>query len=270
MILICRVAFVGLAYDLGFVSRHPGGFVLGIVLAIMAVALGGVMKGAIGAGVPVIAAPALTMVFDVQTAVAILVVPNLLSNVWQAWTYRDKALSRRFLLLFAGGGVLGVVLGTYLLASLPQETLSLLVAFAVLGYIGLRLAKPGWILQHKQAERFSGVAGTVGGVLQGATGISAPASITYLNAMRLPREAFIGTVSIFFVTMSAAQFPVLWGLGIMTGERLVMGFIALGIVFLFMPVGTWLGRKASPKVFDFAMLAVLGVIAAKILVETLL
>jgi len=247
-----------------------GEFVLSIVLAILAVALGGIMKGAIGAGVPIIAAPALTMVFGVQTAVAILVVPNLLSNVWQAWAYRDKALSRRFLVLFAGGGMVGVVLGTYLLASLPQETLSLLVAFSVLGYIALRLAKPGWVLGRATADRFSGVAGTLGGLLQGATGISAPASITYLNAMRLPREAFIGTVSIFFVAMTAAQIPALWSVGILTGERLAMGFVALGVVFVFMPLGTWLGRRTSPKVFDITMLVVLGVIAAKILIETLI
>ncbi|MDD7972054.1 sulfite exporter TauE/SafE family protein [Roseinatronobacter alkalisoli] len=247
--------------------RWGNSFVLSIVLAILAVALGGIMKGAIGAGVPIIAAPALTMIFGVQTAVAILVVPNLLSNVWQAWFYRDRALSRRFLVLFAGGGMLGVVFGTYLLASLPQETLSLLVAFAVLGYILLRVARPGWILDRARADRLSGVAGVLGGMLQGATGISAPASVTFLNAMRLPREAFIATISIFFVAMTALQIPALWSVGIMTGERLVMGFIALGIVFLFMPIGTWLGRRTSPKVFDITMLVVLGVIAAKILFE---
>jgi uncharacterized membrane protein YfcA len=240
-----------------------------ILLAILAILLGGVMKGAIGAGVPVIAAPALTMLFNVQTAVAILVVPNLLSNVWQAWHFRNEAMPRRFLILFAGGGMLGVAVGTFLLSVLPQETLSLMVACAVLAYITLRLARPGWTLARDTANRLCGAAGIAGGFLQGATGISAPASITFLNAMKLPREAFIGTISIFFVSMTAMQIPALWSVGLLSLEMLAYGFGALGLVFLSMPLGNWLGKRASPKVFDMVMLVTLGAIALKILFEAI-
>jgi uncharacterized membrane protein YfcA len=241
-----------------------------ILLAVVAIALGGILKGAIGAGVPIIAAPALTMLYDVPTAVAVLVVPNLLSNVWQAWIYRREALSRGFLLMFAGGGMLGVTVGTWLLTVLRAETLSLLVALSVVGYIALRVARPGWTLGGATALWLSGPAGAMGGLLQGATGISAPASITFLNAMRLPRLTFIATISIFFVAMTAMQIPALWSVGLLTPERLVMGGAALGVVLLSMPVGSWLGKRASPVLFDRLMLGVLAVIAAKILVETLL
>ncbi|TVP72523.1 MAG: sulfite exporter TauE/SafE family protein [Rhodobacteraceae bacterium] len=240
-----------------------------MVLAALAILLGGVMKGAIGAGVPVIAAPALTMLFNVQTAVAILVVPNLLSNLWQAWHFRSEAMPRRFLLLFAGGGMLGVAVGTLVLAVLPQDTLSLMVACAVIIYIALRLARPGWTLARERATRLCGAAGIAGGFLQGATGISAPASITFLNAMKLPRGTFIGTISIFFVSMTAMQIPALWSVGLLSLEMLIYGFGALGLVFLGMPLGNWLGERASPKVFDMVMLVTLGAIAVKILFEAI-
>lgn len=242
---------------------------MSILLAVLAILLGGVMKGAIGAGVPVIAAPALTMLFNVQTAVAILVVPNLLSNVWQAWHFRKEAMPRRFLVLFAGGGMLGVAVGTFLLSILPQETLSLMVACAVIAYITLRVARPGWTLARDTANRLCGAAGIAGGFLQGATGISAPASITFLNAMKLPRAAFIGTISIFFVSMTAMQIPALWSVGLLSLEMLAYGFGALGLVFLSMPLGNWLGKRASPKVFDMVMLVTLGAIAVKILFEAI-
>lgn len=242
---------------------------MSLVLAALAILLGGVMKGAIGAGMPIIAAPALTMLFNVQTAVAVLVVPNLLSNVWQAWHFRQEAMPRRFLVLFAGGGMLGVAVGTMLLATLPQETLSLMVACAVIAYIALRLARPGWVLARARANRLCGAAGIAGGFLQGATGISAPASITFLNAMKLPREAFIGTISIFFVSMTAMQIPALWSVGLLSLELLTYGFAALALVFLAMPLGNWLGKRASPKVFDRVMLVTLGAIAVKILFEAL-
>lgn len=137
--------------------------IMSIALAILALLLGGVMKGATGAGAPVIATPALTMLFDVQTAVAILVVPNLLSNIWQAWSFRSHALPPRFLIMFAGGGIFGAVLGTWLLVVLAPETLALMVAFAVIAYIALRLAKPGWVLPANKAEGLSAPVGLLGG-----------------------------------------------------------------------------------------------------------
>lgn len=216
---------------------------------------------------PIIAAPALTMLFDVQTAVAILVVPNLLSNFWQAWRYRKAAMPRRFLILFAGGGMLGVAIGTLMLAALSQNALSLMVAGAVLAYIAMRLARPGWTLQRERANQFCGAAGIAGGFLQGATGISAPASITFLNAMKLPREAFIGTISIFFVFMTLVQIPALWSVGLLSLEMLAYGFGAPALVFMSMPLGNWLGKRASPKVFDMVMLVTLAAITAKILFE---
>ncbi|HMO71120.1 MAG TPA: sulfite exporter TauE/SafE family protein [Paracoccaceae bacterium] len=240
---------------------------MALALACLAIVLGGIMKGAIGAGVPVIAAPALTMLFDVQTAVAILVVPNLLSNVVQGWTYRRQAMPPRFLALFAGGAMAGVVVGSWLLAVLSKDVLSLFVVAAVVLYIALRIARPGWVLKMPLAQRLAAPAGALGGLLQGATGISAPASITFLNAMRLGRETFIGTISIYFLLMTAMQIPALWGLGILTGERLAQGFAALALVLLSMPFVTWLGKRARPEVFDRIMLGTLAVLSAKMLYD---
>jgi len=236
-------------------------------LAVLAFALGGVLKGAVGAGVPLVAAPVLGAFYGVPTAVAVLVVPNLLSNVVQAWQLRARALPPRFLLAFSGGGMAGVVLGTVLLVLLPVQALSLMMVAAILAYVTLRLTRPGWVLPPAAAERFAGLAGTVGGFLQGTTGISAAASISYLNAMRLPRECFIATISIFFVTMTAIQIPTLWGVGVLTWDRLAMGLAGLVVVLVTMPLGTWLGRRASAQVFDRVLLAVLGLIAAKLIVD---
>lgn len=243
----------------------PEGALMTLALAILAIVLGGILKGAIGAGVPVIAAPALTMLFDVQTAVAILVVPNLLSNLWQGWAYRRQALPPRFLVQFAGGSVLGVLLGSWLLAILSKDALALFVVAAVVAYIVLRLARPGWVLAMPLAQRLAAPAGALGGFLQGATGISAPASITFLNAMRLARETFIGTISIYFAVMTAMQIPALWGLGILSAERLVQGTAAFAIVMATMPLGSWLGKRAKPVVFDRIMLGTLAVLSAKLL-----
>ena len=60
-----------------------------ILVAFLSLGLGGILKGATGAGAPLVAVPALALLFDVPTAIAIFSLPNLLSNAWQGWSFRE-------------------------------------------------------------------------------------------------------------------------------------------------------------------------------------
>lgn len=236
-----------------------------MIWAILSLALGGILKGATGAGVPIVAIPALTMVYGVDFAVAVLVMPNLVANLWQGWTYRNDALPPRFIWLFAGGGMVGAGVGTWLLANLPGGALSLTVALAVYAYIGFRLLRPGWSIPYALGLGLAGPVGVAGGVLQGASGLSAPVSITFLNTLALSRICFMGTVSIFFVAMSLVQIPALAAVGLLSWERLLISCGALVLASLFFPVGTWLGARISSAAFDKAVLVLLGLIATRII-----
>lgn len=238
-----------------------------IIAVLSACALGGLLKGATGAGAPVIGVPVIAALFDVQFAVAVFVVPNLLTNLSQGWRYRRELLPWHFIVLFAGGGGLGAVLGTYLLAGLPSDTLSIAMAFAVLVYVGFRIVKSDWTLGYATAVGFAGPIGFLGGLLQGATGISAPASLTFLNAMQLSRGAFIATISVFFTMMSITQFERMIALGLLDQQKFFVGLGATITILVVMPAGAYLARRISRAGFDRAILGLLVVIALKVLIE---
>ena len=101
--------------------------------------------------------------------------------------------------------------------------------------------------------------------MQGAGGISAPVSVTFLNAMRLDRPVFIVTISAFFAVMAAIQFPALWSLGLLDDTRLLQSLIAAGLLFAGMPVGERLARRLSARAFDRAMLVLLAAIALRLI-----
>lgn len=235
----------------------------------VALALGGVLKGATGAGVPVIAVPVIAAFFDVRLAVALIAVPNLFTNCWQLWRFRAAHLSGVFTAVFALSGALGAVAGTFLLATLPVEPLMLLVALSVTAYIALRVTVPEYRLDLVLARKVVWPAGLLAGVLQGAAGISAPVSVSFLNALRLSRPAFIATISAFFAAMTVAQIPSLAVAGFMTPTILILGVIAVLPVFAFMPVGGWLARRMSPRGFDMLVLSFLGILAAKLYYDAL-
>lgn len=235
-----------------------------ILYAALAFAAGGVLKGGIGAGAPVIAVPILALLYDVPLAVALFTIPNLTSNLWQGWNYRSARLPWRFVGAMAVSGAVGAGIGSVILANLAPDLLLVFVAVAVVIYIGFRLSHPDWALPYKTGERMAGPVGLVAGIMQGASGISAPVSITFLSAMRLERAQFIGTISVFFFAMAIVQIPTLTYYGIMTPERFLLGVAAILPLFAGMPLGSWLARYVSRAAFEKLILVLLGLIAAKL------
>ncbi len=237
---------------------------MSLALIFLALGLGGILKGATGAGAPVIAVPVLAAVFDVPTAIVVMVVPNLITNIIQGVRYRREMLPPRFSWGFSIGGAVGAGIGTFILASLPSEALMMLVVVMVWAYLAFRLARPDWSLSYEPAERLSAPVGVFAGVLQGAGGLSAPASITFLNAMKLERGQFIGTISLFFALMSLAQIPLLAWYGFMTVEKLVWSLLALAPLFGGMYLGSWIGRRVSKATFDGSVMALLALVSFKL------
>ena len=236
-----------------------------LLLATSAILLGGFLKGATGAGAPVVGVPILAAIFDVQLAVAVFSVLNLFSNIWHSHAYRKYRGPFRLVYGFAIAGSVGAIAGSVLLASLPTDVLMASLAAMVLAYILLRLFQPDWVLSRSTGMRLVPYVGIVGGLMQGAGGISAPVSVTFLNAMRLSREEFIATISVFFVTMSVVQIPSLAYLGILTTDRTLMAMAAAVPLFLAMPIGEFAARYMSKAVFDRIILVLLAVIAIRLI-----
>jgi uncharacterized membrane protein YfcA len=239
------------------------------ILIFIALALGGILKGATGAGAPILAVPAMAMVSDVRSAVLVMLVPNLLTNLLQAWRFRGEQPSARFVWSFAGAGCLGVLLGTVMLASFASDTLSVFVACVVFGYIAIRLGRPHWRIEFGLAKVLSVPAGALAGLLQGATGLSAPVSITFLNAVRLERLAFIATISVFFTLITVPQIAALGYLGFLSVHSLLISLGAMVPIVACMPLGSALARRFSKESFDRAILVLLAVLAAKLLWDAL-
>ena len=243
------------------------GDVTDLLYIALAFLLGGVLKGATGAGAPILAIPVLSLYHDVPTAVTVFVVPNILSNVWQSWQYRRERLPAAFSVPLVVAGIVGAGVGTLLLSTLSGQALAALVAAVLFVYIAFRLARPDWRLAYARAVPLAAPLGLVAGILQGASGISAPVSITFLNAMRLERAVFIATISIFFLGMGLAQLPLMMAFGLMTGERFLASGVALLPLLAGMPLGAWLARRVSRSVFDRVILALLGVMAVRLAIE---
>lgn len=230
--------------------------------------LGAVLKGATGAGLPIIAIPTIAAVYDIRVAVALLVIPNFFTNVRQIGKFRTHNPGNGFARNFAASGIAGAAIGTFLLAYLPITLLNVIIAMVVFAYIALRLLNPQFQLAMKLMQKWVLIAGGCAGILQGAVGLSSPITITFLHAGRLPRPTFIFIMSLFFASMSVIQLPLQSALGLMTLELAVLSILALVPVFIGLPIGERIGKTLSAQVFDHTILILLAIIAIKMLVDT--
>ena len=236
-----------------------------IVAIFIAFALGGILKGATGAGAPIITIPVMAAFYDVRIAVIIMVIPNLLTNIGQLYQFRKTILPRFFTISFALGGGIGAFLGTILLVNLPIKILTLSVASIVIIYILLKLIVPSWKLNYIKAKKLVFLMGAGGGVLQGSAGLSAPISITFLNSMKLERNQFIPTISVYFGVMSIFQMPTLYYYDFLNLETIIMSCISTIVLMAFMPFGSWIAKSVSKDSFDKITLILLGFIALRII-----
>ena len=236
-----------------------------IIAILVAFALGGILKGATGAGAPIITIPVIAAFYDVRVAVVIMVIPNLLTNIGQLYQFRKTIMPRFFTVSFALGGGLGALLGTILLANLSIKTLTLAVAFIIFIYISLKLIIPTWKLNYTKAKKLVFLMGAGGGVLQGAAGLSAPISLTFLNSMKLERNQFIPTISVYFGVMSLFQMPALYFYKFLNIETLIISCLSTIVLMLFMPLGSWIAKSISKETFDKLILILLSFIALRII-----
>jgi len=236
-----------------------------IVAIFIAFALGGILKGATGAGAPIVTIPVMAAFYDVRIAVIIMVIPNLLTNIGQLYQFRKTILPRFFTISFALGGGIGAFLGTILLVNLPIKILTLSVASIVIIYILLKLIVPSWKLNYIKAKKLVFLMGAGGGILQGSAGLSAPISITFLNSMKLERNQFIPTISVYFGVMSIFQMPTLYYYDFLNLETIIMSCISTIVLMAFMPFGSWIAKSVSKDSFDKITLILLGFIALRII-----
>lgn len=235
-----------------------------LAAVVVAMMLGGILKGATGAGLPVIAVPVLASLYSVQIAVAVMVFPNLITNLRQVWKFRAAPIDPTFVRILAITGAIGAGLGTLVLAWVEPFYVQSVMIVIIVTYIGLRLARFNMHLQMSTAQRLVGPAGLIGGILQGSVGISAPAAVTFLNAIRLERTTFIFTVSSFFAATCVIQLPLQISYGIMTVNTALLGLFALIPLTIALPIGEWIGKKFSANVFDRVILVFLTMLALKL------
>lgn len=235
----------------------------------LAIFFGGLLKGVVGMGAPLFAIPVLAAIYGVPTALAVMTLPLIVSNLWQMWSYRGATEGRRALLLMLAGGVVGIVLGTALLDIVPEAWLATTLGLLLLAYLALHMARPEFVITPRAARRAAIPVGVVTGMMQGSAGVSTPVSVTFIHSQRLPREAHLFAVSSMFTVMALTQIVSLSVVGIMDLRLAAASAAALVPIVVGVWLGQILGDHVSRQAFERLTLFVLLLVALGLLARSL-
>jgi uncharacterized membrane protein YfcA len=141
-----------------------------LLVALAAFLVGGVIKGALGFGLPLLAIPAMTAAHSLPMALSIAIYPVFATNIWQTWSYRAH-VPGRFLWGFLLAGAVGLFTGAILLGQIRDAYLEIAVGGLVLVYLAMRNRGKARQPTPERSRRFAPVFGFAAGAVHGATGI---------------------------------------------------------------------------------------------------
>lgn len=239
-----------------------------IAVLFMAIALGSLAKGVTGIGLPILAIPLIAAFMGVEHGVVVMALPALVSNLWLVLAYRRYARRDSRLVVFLIAGTFGGVLGTWFLAEASAAALSLTLAGWLAVYLVLLVRRTE--IRLPDSLLVSPVAGMASGVIQGATGISAPLIAPYLQALGLTREAFVFAIALAFSLFGIAQIAAILHNGLLTPDRAAHSLLALLPVVLFLPLGMRLGRHGGERVFRPVFIGALVLLELRLLQQGLM
>ncbi len=221
--------------------------------------LGGLSKGLVGMGLQTICIGLLVVLFDITLAMALLLVPALITNIWQIRGMPFASLGKRLLPLLLCAAA-GIWIGSYALVLVDGRLLSILLAILLLIYTVISLT--GFNISiPRQREGVLGFAfGGLNGLFTGMTGSYLFPALVYLHGMGLPREQFIQAMGLFFVTLSVTLGFALSRHDLLTTDIALVSAAACLPALLGMSVGEKLRGTLTDKTFRLLFfLAVAGV-----------
>src|SRR6185503_17989516 len=217
-------------------------------------------KGAIGMGMPPIAIGLMSFAVPLESAIANMVVPTMVTNVWQAvYGGGFRMLMHRFGVM-AVAAMIGILAVGLFLSDLGSPGTAgwvgvLLVLYSVIALTPWRPRVP------RRAEPWANpLVGLASGAVAGSTGVAAVPFLPYMQSLEMEAHELVQALGIMFlfITGMLAVSLALDGAYQLTNS--------LGSVLAIVPTmaGVWLGQRArrrlSPhtfrKIFIFGMLLV--------------
>lgn len=229
--------------------------------------LAGSVKGIIGLGLPTISLGLLAATLDLTTAMALLLIPSLVTNIWQAVIGGNSKNILKRIWPFLCMATATIWLGSTALSTVNPLYLSILLGILLLSYSFFNLL--GYRLSiSSRHEKWSGlILGSVNGILTGMTGSFAVPGVMYLQAIGLSRDILVQAMGMLFTLSTIGLALALQKNNLLTSELAAVSAFAVIPSIMGMVIGQKVRKSFSEvkfrKIFFVSILLLGTYIIAK-------
>ena len=220
-----------------------------LILIGAAFLIAGFVKGVIGLGLPTVSMGLLAVTMPPGQAIAIVIVPAIVTNIWQTFggPYLRDIIRRLWPLMV--GTVIGIWLNAGLLTGpyAPYGTVILgilLIIYAVMG-----LSKLQFKIARRDEKWIGGIAGVVTGLVSAATGVQVIPSMPFMQAIGMEKDELVQALGVFFTVATVALAFNVTASGLLTAATALPGAIAMVASFAGMFIGQAVRTRMQPEEF---------------------
>ena len=222
-----------------------------VALAVAVSFLVGLDKGGLGGALGVLAVPLLSLALPVQEVVGLLLPVLIVGDIFAVSAHWRRWDARLFWALFPGG-VVGTLLGTFVLVSISSAALRIGLGAFVLLFAGYRLVVERRLRERGQSARdgyqrrgwHGWLAGTLSGITSSLAHAGGPPVTAFLLLQEVEPRVFVATSALYFAALNLVKVPSY----LIGGVFAALPLPVMLLMIPFIPVGVWLGRRLSQRV----------------------
>src|SRR3954470_9712162 len=220
-----------------------------LLLVAAAFLLAGFVKGVIGLGLPTVSMGLLAVTMPPSHALAIVIVPAIVTNIWQTFVgpyLRD--IIRRLWPLMAGT-VIGIWLNAGMLTGPYARYGGIVLGILLVIYAAIGLGKFSFSVARRHEKWIGGIVGVVTGMISAATGVQVIPSMPFMQAIGMEKDEFVQALGVFFTVATVALAFNLTSAGLLTAATALPGAVAIVGSFTGMMIGQAVRSRLEPEAF---------------------
>jgi len=229
-----------------------------LIFIAAALLLAGFVKGALGLGLPTVSVGLLAVAMPPGRALAIVIVPAVVTNIWQTFVgpYLRDITSRLWPLM--AGTAIGICLNAAALSRPSTRYGNIALGLLLVIYAAVGLSKFAFTVTRRHEKWIGGVVGLVTGLISAATGVQVIPSVPFMQAIGLEKDELVQALGVFFTVATITLAFNLTNSGLLSTATALPGAVAMACAFIGMFIGQAVRSKmpadAFRRVFLIAMI----------------
>ncbi|TXH38304.1 MAG: sulfite exporter TauE/SafE family protein [Burkholderiaceae bacterium] len=232
-----------------------------IVLGFGILLFGATIKGAMGVGMPLVAVPLLSLIMPASQAMGCLVAPVLVSNAMQSNEAKSVTQVIRRMSWLLTSQFIAMVFTVKWTTTISVADINKLVGVIVVLAAALLAFKPQGKIPAVYEKPLGILVGAFAGFIGGVSSLTGPVLVTYLLALRLPRDEFVGTISIIYFLTGLPMYIVMLLYGRFSVYEVALSGLALLPMFLGLRLGKQIRNRLNEQTFRRLLLTFLIAVA---------